>query len=148
MDKKEKIQEIFDNHSQLHLATISAEGNPAVRSVGFTAQENIVYILTKFDSPKVQHITANNKVSIAVDKQCATVEEVVTAKYVKAAGTAEVVQNPEEMQKVMGVMVQKYPYLANLPGDPSDFRAIRITLSNIEVIDNTVSFGFTESVAY
>ncbi len=35
-----------------------------------------------------------------------------------------------------------------LPGEPSDFIAFRVELEKVTVIDNAVSFGHNEQVAY
>lgn len=58
------------------------------------------------------------------------------------------VETQEEAQKAMGFIIQKYPYLANLPGDPSMMAFYRVELKNVAVTDNNVQFGHTEELNY
>ena len=52
------------------------------------------------------------------------------------------------MQKAFGLLIQKFPFMENLPGDPSDFVAIKVDLKEVFVTDNTISFAHTEKVTF
>jgi hypothetical protein len=52
------------------------------------------------------------------------------------------------MQKAFGLLMQKFPFFENLPGEPSDFVAIKVELKEVLVTDNTISFAHTEKVTY
>ncbi len=69
-------------------------------------------------------------------------------KYIKGTGTATVVKDPAEIQKAFGLLMKKFPFLSNLPGEPSDFAVVKVELKNALVTDNTVSFGHTEEVNF
>lgn len=79
---------------------------------------------------------------------CPAWEDLAKLKYIKGTGTATVIEDLEEMQKALGLLIRKFPFLAKLPGDPSDFVGIRVELKNVLITDNTIHFGNTEKVNY
>jgi hypothetical protein len=52
------------------------------------------------------------------------------------------------MEEAFGLLMQKFPFIKDLPGDPSDFVGIKVELKEVLVTDNTIQFGHTETVAY
>ena len=46
------------------------------------------------------------------------------------------------------VSMEKFPFLKDLPGDPSDFVGIKVELKDVFVTDNTIEFGHTDTVNY
>ena len=58
------------------------------------------------------------------------------------------IEDPDEMQKAFGLLVQKFPFFENLPGEPSDLVGIKVELKEVLVTDNTISFAQTEKVTY
>jgi len=44
--------------------------------------------------------------------------------------------------------MQKFPYIKDLPGEPTDFVAVKLSLDEVLVTDNTVQFGHTETLTY
>ena len=140
--------EVIQSHNLMHLATIDSDGLPCVRGVDYAADKNeaVLYFMTQKTSRKIEHLAKNSTVGFAVDHDCPTFEDLAVVKYIKGRGTAAVVEDPEEIQKASGLLMQKFPFLANLPGDVSDFAIIRVELTNVLVTDNTISFGYTEEV--
>ncbi|NNL75015.1 MAG: hypothetical protein HKO68_01625 [Desulfobacterales bacterium] len=69
-------------------------------------------------------------------------------KYIKATGTATLIDDPEEMQKAFGLLTQKFPFFENLPGEPSDFVGIKVELKEVLATDNTIAFAHTETASY
>ena len=130
MNTKETILEVLGSHNLVSLATVDSDGLPCVRSVDFVSgeEENILYAITHKDSRKVQQIRANGNV--------------------KGSGTAAIIEDPAEMQKAFGLLLQKIPFLKDLPGDPADFLGIRLEMKRVLVTDNAVGFGHTETVEY
>ena len=150
MSSKETIQEVVNGHNLVHIATIDSDGFPCVRGVDYAVgdSENILYFITRKDSRKVQHIKNNGNVACAVDHDCPGWDDLQKLKYIKGTGTASIVEDPQEMQKAFGLLMQKFPFLKDLPGDPSDFVGIKVQLKKILVTDNTIEFGYTETVNY
>ncbi len=58
------------------------------------------------------------------------------------------IDDPEEMQKAFGLLMQKFPFVAELPGEPSDFAGIKVELKHVLVTDNTIEFGNTEEIKF
>jgi len=150
MSADETMRQVLETHNLMHLATIDQNGAPCVRGVDFVLGENqnTIYFVTKKDSRKVAHIHSNNAVAVSIDHDCPTIQELAQVKYIKATGTAALIEDPDEMQKAMGLLTGKFPFIADLPGDPADFVGIRVDLSNVLVTDNTISFGHTEEISF
>ena len=150
MSAKETIKEVVEGHNLIHIATLDSDGIPCVRGVDYAVgdQENILYFVTRKDSRKVQQITNNGNVAVAIDHDCPGWDDLQKLKYIKGTGTATLIEDPGEMQKAFGLLVQKFPFFENLPGEPSDFVGIKVELKEVLVTDNTISFAHTEEVTY
>ena len=147
MSVKETIQEVLNNHNLVRIATLDSNGLPCVRSVDYAIGdgENVLYFMTSKQSNKVQQIKNNGNVGFAVDHDCPTPEDLQKLKYVKGRGTAFIIENQQEMMKAMDLLMKKFPFLKDLPGDPSDFVAVKVELKDVLVTDNTIQFGHTET---
>ncbi len=134
----------------MHIATIDTNGLPCVRGVDFALsdQENVLYFVTRKDSRKVAQIGLNSNVAFVIDKDANEFKDLAELKYIKGTGTAAIIDNPDEMEKAFGFLMEKFPFLADLPGDPSDFVGVRVELKNVLVTDNAISFGNTEEVNF
>jgi general stress protein 26 len=150
MSSKETMKEVLSNHNLMHIATVDENGLPSVRGVDYTASEmdNVLYFLTRKDSRKVKHFQNNQNVALVIDHDCPSIEDLLKLKYIKGTGAVNIVEDPQEAQKAMGLLMQKFPFLKDLPGDPSDFVVVRLELKDILVTDNNISFGHTEAVTF
>jgi len=150
MSAIETMKEVVETHNLLHIATLDFNGLPCLRGVDYAMGNtpNILYFITQKTSRKVQQITDNANVAIAIDHDCLTWDDLGKLKYIKGTGTAAVIESSEEMQMAFGLLVKKLPFLANLPGDPSDFVGIKIEIKHVFVTDNTISFSHTEELKF
>lgn len=150
MGAKETVAEIVKSHNMMSLATLDEAGLPVVRSVDFTAteEENVLCFVTHKDSNKVKQIRANATVAISVDHDCPTMDDLMALKYIKGKAKASIIADPAEMQKVFGLLLQKFPFFKDLPGEPSDFVGVRIEMLEMQVTDHTIGYGNTETVTY
>lgn len=150
MSAKETMNEVIRSHNLVHIATIDSGGMPCLRGVDYAAgdKENILYFVTGKDSRKVEQMAANSRIAFAIDHDCPTWNDMAKVKYIKGAGTAVVVNDPAEIQTAFGLLIKKFPFLADLPGDPSDLLVIKVELHSVLVTDNTISFGHTEEVIF
>ena len=150
MSEKETVQEVVRGHNLLRIATIDASGLPCVRSVDYAVgdSENILYFITQKDSRKVQQIKDNGNIAFAIDHDCPTMDDLQKLKYIKGTGTAALIEDPQEMEKAFGLLMKKFPFLKDLPGDPSDFVGLKVELKEVFVTDNTIQFGHTNTVTY
>ncbi|MBT8352587.1 MAG: pyridoxamine 5'-phosphate oxidase family protein [Deltaproteobacteria bacterium] len=150
MPAKETMLEVIQSHNLVHIATIDPNGLPCLRGVDYAEgePENILYFLTRKDSRKIGHLAQNNNIAFAIDHDCPAWEDMAKLKYIKGTGTATVIDDPEEMQKAFGLLMQKFPFLAELPGEPSDFAGVKVELKHVLVTDNTIDFGNTEEIKF
>jgi len=150
MEAKGTFREVIQSHNLLSLATVDSDGLPCVRSIDFAAgeEENVLYAITRKDSRKVRQIRGNGRVAFSIDHDCPTWNDLQNLKYVKGSGTAAIIEDPAEMQKAFGLLLQKFPFLKDLPGDPADFVGLRLELKTVLVTDNTIGFGHTETIEY
>lgn len=142
--------EVLTDHNLMHIATIDEEGNPKVRGVDFAVgnKENELYFVTRKDSNKVKHITNNNRVSIAIDHDCPSINDLNNLRYIKATGRAELIDTEDEANLAMGTLIKKLPFLADIPGDSQDMTCIKVVMDQIILVDNTVAFGHEDICTY
>jgi general stress protein 26 len=147
---KEKINDVLKNHNLVHVATLDENGLPCVRGVDYASEDDggRLFFITHKDSRKVQQIRGNSDVAFVVDHDCPSWEELQELIYIKGTGTATIIDDPQELQKVFGLVITKFPFLADLPGDPADFVGVRIDFGEVLLTDNTIQFGDTETVNY
>lgn len=150
MELREKIRKILENHNLMHIATVDENGHPHVRGVDYAIGEkdDEIYFTTHKMTRKVGQIKNNEKIAFVVDHDCPEWEDLQKLVYIKGIGTAQILETPEEIQKAFGLILQKFPYLKNLPGEPSDFVGVKVVLNEVYVTDNTVSFGHTETYQF
>jgi len=150
MSAKETMKEVVNGHNLVHIATVDSDGVPYVRGVDYAVgeNENVLFFITRKDSRKVQQISNNGNVAVAIDHDCPQWEDLQKLKYLKGTGSATLIEDPEEMQKAFGLLMEKFPFLKDLPGDPTDFVGIKVELMEIFVTDNTIAFGHTETITY
>jgi len=150
MSEKKTLKEVVNGHNLVRLATIDADGMPCVRSVGYASgdSENVLYFITNKDSRKVQQLKNNANIAFAIDHDCPTMEDLQQLKYIKGTAIASLIQDPQEMETAQGLLMQKFPYIKDLPGEPTDFVGVKLSLKEVLVTDNTIHFGHTETVTY
>ncbi len=148
---REKIKNILQSHELLRLATLDQDGFPNVRSVDYAISNNDeskIYFTTFKNTDKVAELARLNKVYIVVDKPAMTIEELSQIKYIRGTGKAFLVNSPEEAQQAMSLLLGKYAFLKDLPGDPSMMSIYRIELDQVRITDNSLGFGTVEIYQY
>lgn len=145
MDKKMKefILDIMKSHNILTLATIRADGYPQATTVTFVNDGLTMYFVTAPDGQKVKNIKKSNKVSLTIDKDY---EDWNKIKGLSMAATAEVVTNPDDIKKVMGLLVKKFPALAQMSVPADQMAVVKITPKVISVLNYELGFGHTDLV--
>lgn len=150
METKQLIKEILTKHNLLHLATVGLDGTPQVRGLDYTMgeDESVLYFITNKNSNKVKEIENNPQIAIVIDYDCKSMEELAQLKYIKATGKATILRSPEEVQRTFGLILQKFPYLKDLPGEPTDFVGVKLDLNKVLVINNAKGFNHIEEVTF
>jgi len=145
MDKKMEqfILDILASHKILTLATIREDGYPQANTVSYANDGLTMYFLTDGNASKVKNLQKCNKVSLTIDREY---EDWTKIKGVSMGGTAEILTNPDEIQKAMGFLVQKFPAFQQMPEPEVPPAVIKITPKVISVLNYEIEFGHTELI--
>ena len=147
MNTQETIKHVIESHRLMHMATIDKNGMPCVRGVDYASDEDLnLFFVTHKDTRKVEQIAKNENISFVIDHDCESMSALQELKYIKGSGIASEVSDIETIQKAMGLLMQKMPFLKDLPLNPEEMKVIKVELKEVLVTDNTVSFGHTEMV--
>jgi len=143
---KRKIQGLLDQHRTMRIATLRPDGWPQVTSVGYANDGFAIYFLCGKDSQKASNLAHDNRVSLAIDDDTAQVLEITG---LSMAARAEVVNDPAEGEKALGLLFQRYPEQKSMPGPlptADDVRIFRLTPTVISLLDYSKGFGHTDLV--
>lgn len=145
MDKKMEdfILGILKNHNTLTLATLREDGYPQANTVTYANDDLIIYFNTSADSRKIKNIMTCNKVSLAIDRDY---EDWNKIKGLSMAATAEVLTNPGEIQKAVGCVMKKFPFLKDMPEPEEPMAVVKITPMIISVLNYELGFGHADLI--
>ncbi|MGD2087235.1 MAG: pyridoxamine 5'-phosphate oxidase family protein [Candidatus Aminicenantes bacterium] len=141
----EKITGYLVNHEHLNLGTVTAEGAPIVHTVAYVSDGATIYFVTHKESRKAQNISSNSAVAYTVDDD--DYEDWTEIIGIQGMGKASLLEDKEELEKVQGLMMKKFPQMANLPPDPN-MVFYKVEPTEIYYLDNTVSFGHRDRVEF
>lgn len=144
------MKEVIQGHNVVHLATIDKAGDPCVRALVYASgdEDNILYLLTRDNSRKIEHIWQSPNIGFAIDRDVKSREELTSIKYIKGKGTAVIVSDRDDMQKALDALVAKFPFLAAHADNPADIVVIRLLLQEVIVSDHSIRIGHTEEVNF
>ncbi|HXZ47783.1 MAG TPA: pyridoxamine 5'-phosphate oxidase family protein [Usitatibacter sp.] len=143
---KRKILEILDQHRVMTIATLRPDGWPQATTVGYANEGLAIYFLCGPDSQKAANIARDDRVSITVDHDAPQVMEIMG---LSMAARAKAVTDPAEGEKVLRMLMLKYPKQDSMPvaiPAPSDVRIFRVAPEVISVLDYSKGFGHTDLV--
>ena len=141
----EKIKDYLINHEHLNLGTVTAEAKPMVHTVAYASEGAAVYFITHKESRKAGNILNNPAVAYTVDQD--NYENWTKIRGIQAMGTARLVEDRGEAEKASGLLIKKFPQMANLPPDPN-MVIFKVEPTEIYYLDNTVSFGHRDQVEF
>lgn len=143
---RQKIQTLLDQHRTMRIATLRPDGWPQVTTVGYANEGFTIYFLCGTDSQKADNLARDDRVSLAIDDDPAEVMEIAG---LSMAARAQAVTDPAEAEKVIGLLISRYPEqkALGLPvPKPSEIRLFRLTPTVISVLDYSRGFGHTDLV--
>jgi nitroimidazol reductase NimA-like FMN-containing flavoprotein (pyridoxamine 5'-phosphate oxidase superfamily) len=103
---RNKILELLDQHRIMTIATLRQDGWPQATTVGYANDGLTLYFLCAKDSQKAANLARDNRVSLTINHDTAQVLEIVG---LSMAARAQRLTDPEEGQKVLSMLMQKYP---------------------------------------
>lgn len=136
---------ILNHCKDLTLATMRPDGYPQATTVSFANDGLAIYVGVGKGSQKLDNIRHSNKVSLTVNKDYKDWNEI---RGLSMAGTAEILEDDEDIRQASQCMVNRFPEVAEWTGAVSEGEAIllRITPQVISVLDYTKGFGHTDLV--
>jgi len=141
---KAGIRKYLDERMYINLGTVSADGTPLVHTVGFVTDGDAVCFMTDKRTRKAINIEGNAAVAFTSDKDEL---EIAKIKGVQMTGLASKVTEAEVVQRVMGLLVGKYPDLAGMPPN-ENYVVFRVEFKEGVFIDNSQGFGHRDCVSY
>ena len=141
-----KIQEILDQHRIMTLATLRPDGWPQATTVGYANEGMTLYFLCGLKSQKADNLARDDRVSLTIDHDT---PDVMKISGLSMAAHAVPVTDAEEGEKVLRLLMARYPEQKELPGPlpkPSEVALFRVTPKVISVLDYSKGFAHTDLV--
>lgn len=128
------------------IATLRPDGWPQATTVGYANEGLTLYFVCGPESQKAANLGRDNRVSLSIDHDTSKVMEITG---LSMAACAIPVVDPSEGEKVLRMLVEKYPPQGEIPlamPTPADVRIFRVTPTVISVLDYSKGFGHTDLV--
>lgn len=143
-DIKQKANDFLAAHEHINLATMDAQGKPYAATVAYASDNGVLCFITGKSSHKYRNIEANANVGFTSEVEGGTMQNV---KSLQMQGTAAPVTDKEEADRAMGMLLEKFPEMKNMPPDP-DMAIVKITLTEGYMLDYTLGFMHRDTVTY
>ena len=143
---RKKILTLLDQHRIMTIATLRPDGWPHATTVGFASEGLTLYFLCGHDSQKARNLARDDRVSLTIDHDTPQVMEITG---LSMAARAQRVVDQCEAEKVLRLLMQKYPQQASIPlpmPRTTDVRIFRVTPAVISVLDYSKGFAHTDLV--
>ena len=143
---KKKILELLDEHRVMTIATLRPDGWPQATTVGYAHEDITLYFLCGPDSQKAKNLAQDDRVSLTIDHDTSNIMEITG---LSMAAHAVAVVDRAEVEKVLQLLMQRYPAQGELPvqmPNPEDIHIFRVVPTVISVLDYTRGFGHTDLV--
>jgi nitroimidazol reductase NimA-like FMN-containing flavoprotein (pyridoxamine 5'-phosphate oxidase superfamily) len=143
---RRKILTLLDQHRIMTIATLRPDGWPQATTVGYANEGLTLYFLCGPDSQKAANLARDNRVSLTIDHDTPQVMEITG---LSMAARAHAVTDPTEAEKVLHLLMLKYPQQASIPlpmPTAADVRIFRVTPIVISVLDYSKGFAHTDLV--
>jgi len=143
---RRKILTLLDQHRIMTVATLRPDGWPQATTVGYASEGLTIYFLCGLDSQKAGNLARDNRLSLTIDHDTSQVMEITG---LSMAARAQPVTDPAEAEKVIRLLMRRYPEQTSfaLPMPKvADVRIFRVTPVVISVLDYTKGFAHTDLV--
>lgn len=145
-DLKRQILAIMDAHRIMTVATLRPDGWPQATTVGFAHEDFTLYFLCGIESQKAKNLARDARVSITIDHD---EPQVMKITGLSLAGRASRIEDATEAERVMGLLIARYPQQGQSPGElpPATAVAIfKVTPTVLSLLDYAKGFGHAELV--
>ena len=142
---RRKILALLDQHRIMTIATLRPDGWPQATTVGYANEGLTLYFLCGSESQKAANLARDDRVSLTIDHDTS---DLMVITGLSMAARAQPVVDPAEAEKVLRMLMLKYPEVT-LPGpmpSPEEVRIFRVTPMVISVLDYSKGFAHTDLV--
>ena len=143
---RRQILQILAAHRVMTVATLRPDGWPQATTVGYAHENLTLYFLCGLESQKAANIARDNRVSITIDHD---EPQVMKITGLSLAARAERIGDPVEAQRIMNLLISRYPAQGETPGElPPAFSVaiFKVTPIVASVLDYSKGFGHAELV--
>lgn len=141
---KDLIIRLLDSHRIMTIATNRPDGWPQATVVGYMNDGLVIYFFTERAGQKVQNITRDERVSIALGKDTTKPLDI---KGLSLAATALVVDDAAEVDHAYQLQLKRFPEYRVLPKpNPKEIALVRATPQLVSIIDYDKGFGHSDLV--
>jgi nitroimidazol reductase NimA-like FMN-containing flavoprotein (pyridoxamine 5'-phosphate oxidase superfamily) len=119
---------------------------PRRLAAGYANEGLTLYFLCGLDSQKAANLARDDRVSLTIDHDTPQVMDITG---LSMAARAQAVTDPAEGEKILRLLIDKYPEQKSLPlamPKPADVRLFRVTPMVISVLDYSKGFNHTDLV--
>jgi nitroimidazol reductase NimA-like FMN-containing flavoprotein (pyridoxamine 5'-phosphate oxidase superfamily) len=143
---RQKVLTLLDQHRIMTVATLRPDGWPQATTVGYASEGLTLYFLCGLESQKAANLARDDRLSLTIDHDTSQVMEITG---LSMAARAKAVTDPAEANKVLRMLLLKYPEQKSPPGPmptADQVKIFRVTPNVISVIDYSKGFGHTNLV--
>jgi nitroimidazol reductase NimA-like FMN-containing flavoprotein (pyridoxamine 5'-phosphate oxidase superfamily) len=142
---RRKILTLLDQHRIMTIATLRPDGWPQATTAGYANEGLTLDFLCGLESQKAANLARDDRVSLTIDHDTS---DLMAITGLSMAARAQAVTDPAEAEKVLRMLMLKYPEVT-LPGpmpSPEEVRIFRVTPTVISVLDYSKGFAHTDLV--
>jgi general stress protein 26 len=141
---RDQVTGLLDEHRILTVATNRPDGWPQATVVSYCNDGLVIYFFTDRDGQKVQNITQDARVSVAIAKDYHRPLEI---KGLSLAGKAVVVDDSSEVDHAYALLLKRYPEYRVLPKpNRKEIAMVRVTPEVVSVVDYAKGYGHADLV--
>jgi general stress protein 26 len=141
---RDTILALMDRHRIMTIATLRPDGWPQVTTVSYMNEGLTLYFFCGAHSQKAANLAEDDRVSLAIADDTSELQAIAG---LSMAAHAEAVTDPAEADRIVRMILSKYPEPASFPVAVSRLRVFRLTPTAISVIDYSQGFGHAELLA-
>lgn len=143
-ETRQNIEGYLAKHKYMTLATVDRAGAPVAHTVGYVSEGSTVYFSTFKLTRKAENIAFNNAVAYTVDEDYDAWQDI---RGVQMRGVAAVVDDVAELERVVGMIIEKFPEFADFGPNP-DIAFFRVEPSEGFYLDYSKGLSNMDRVEY
>jgi nitroimidazol reductase NimA-like FMN-containing flavoprotein (pyridoxamine 5'-phosphate oxidase superfamily) len=141
---RKRILTLLGQHRIMTIAALRPDGWPQATTVSYVNDGLTLYFLSGMHSQKAANLARNDRVSLTIADDTS---DLMAITGLSMAAHARAVVDTSEADKILRMLLLKYPEQASFPVPMSRLRVFRVTPAVMSVVDYSKGFGHTDLVA-